>query len=219
VRVPVAPHPVLGDFMGNQRIQQQKKRSGIIRVIPGGAEGFPDHRVQEALASPDALEDLCSYYVPRIYNYVLRRVGRVQDAEDITSVVFEKVIVNLRTFDGSRASFSTWIYRIATNTVTDHYRSRSRKKETPLDDGVEQVGPMGEADLERTELYLGLLDLMDQLPAKYREAVALRYFAEMRVQEVAETLGITESAASKRVLRGLDELKRLASGGPLEELI
>ena len=188
-------------------------------MIPGEVDGFPDRMVHEARTSPDALEGLCSHYAPRIYNYVLRRVGRVQDAEDITSTVFEKVIGNLRSFDESRASFSTWIYRIAANTVTDHYRSRSRKKESSLDDDVVQAGPGGEAGLERTELYIGLLELVERLPAKYREAVALRYFAEMRVQEVAETLDITESAASKRILRGLDELKRLASGGPLEELL
>lgn len=205
--------------MGNERIQQRNNRSGVLKVIPGEADGFPDRLVHEALTSPDALESLCSHYVPRIYNYVLRRVGRVQDAEDITSTVFEKVIGNLESFDESRASFSTWIYRIATNTVTDQYRSRSRKKESSLDDDVVEAGLAGEAGLERTDLYIGLLELLERLPVKYREAVALRYFAEMRVQEVAETLGITESAASKRILRGLDELKRLASGGPLEELL
>lgn len=210
---------LLGDFMGNERIQQRNNRSGVLKVIPGEADGLPDRLVHEALTSPDALESLCNHYVPRIYNYVLRRVGRVQDAEDITSTVFEKVIGNLQSFDESRASFSTWIYRIATNTVTDHYRSRSRKKESSLDDDVVEAGLAGEAGLERTDLYIGLLELLERLPMKYREAVALRYLAEMRVQEVAETLGITESAASKRILRGLDELKRLASGGPLEELL
>jgi RNA polymerase sigma-70 factor, ECF subfamily len=219
VRGTIKARPRLGDFMGTERIQQRNRKSGIIKVIPGDVDGFPDRMVQEALTSQEALEELCRHYVPRIYNYVLRRVGRVQDAEDITSTVFEKVIGNLQSFDESRASFSTWIYRIATNTVTDYYRSRGRKKESSLDDDLVQTGLAGEAGLERTELYVGLLELVEQLPVKYREAIALRYFAEMRVQEVAETLEITESAASKRILRGLDELKRLASGGPLEELM
>jgi RNA polymerase sigma-70 factor, ECF subfamily len=218
-RVTPEPGVQLGDFMVIERIQQRNKRSGIIKVISGDVDGFPDRMVHQALTSPEVLEELCRHYVPRIYNYVLRRVGSVQDAEDITSTVFEKVIGNLQSFDESRASFSTWIYRIATNTVTDHYRSRGRKRESSLDDDMVQAGLAGEAGLERTELYIGLMELVEQLPVKYREAIALRYFAEMRVQEVAETLQITESAASKRILRGLDELKRLAAGGPLEELM
>lgn len=205
--------------MGNERIQQQKKRSGIIKVIPGGAEGFPDHRVHEAMTSPEALEDLCSYYVPRIYNYVLRRVGRVQDAEDITSVVFEKVIVNLRTFDESRASFSTWIYRITINSVTDYYRGRARRNETSLEDPGFETLQGGDSGVERLGGYLAVLDLLDGLPSKYREALALRYFGGLKVLEVAKVLGISETAASKRILRGLDELRRMGSTGALDGLL
>lgn len=206
--------------MADGRIKQPKKRSKAreLRVIDGG-KGFPNSLAAEALSSPEALEELCGYYVPRIYNYVLKRVGRVEDAEDLTSVVFEKVVANLESFDDSRASFSTWIYRIATNCVTDYYRSMGRRKEAPLDERVLGAVPDGESDLERMDLYVALVDLLQQLPPRYREAVALRYFARMRVQEVAETLGITESAASKRILRGLEELRARAGGGPLEELL
>jgi RNA polymerase sigma-70 factor (ECF subfamily) len=207
-----------GEIMGDGRIQQPKKRSRAPKVRPGRG-GYPDNLVSEALTSPEALEELCDHYVPRIYNFVLRRVGRVQDAEDITSIVFEKVILNLRSFDESRASFSTWIYRIATNCVTDYYRSKGRKRESSLDDEAMGLRHPGDAGLQSADLHVALLDLLRQLPPRYREAVALRYFAGMRVQEVAETLGITESAASKRILRGLDELRRLAAGGPLEELM
>lgn len=204
----------VGDFLEQGRIQQPGERPGF-RVIRGN--GGTEALVAEALDSPEALEELCALYMPRVYNYVLKRVGVVQDAEDITATVFEKVVVNLASFNPAKASFSTWIYRIATNCVTDHYRSRGRKKESALED--ESVPDAWESGFERRDLYLGLLELMWKLPPKYREAVALRYFANMRVQEVAETLGITESAASKRVLRGLEELRRISGGGPLEELM
>ncbi len=188
-------------------------------MIPGRAGAGPDGLVGDALTSPEALEELCDYYIPRIYNFVLRRVGTVEDAEDITSIVFEKVILNLRSFDESRAAFSTWIYRIATNCVTDFYRSKGRKRESSLDGEAESGRPAGDSGLQGADLHIALLDLLRQLAPRYREAVALRYFAGMKVQEVAETLGISESAASKRILRGLDELRRLSLGGPLEELM
>jgi RNA polymerase sigma-70 factor (ECF subfamily) len=204
--------------MGDGRIYQSRKRQHDLRVVPGGAGEFDETRAPEAADSPEALEQLFAAYAPRIYNYILKRVGRVEDAEDLTSVVFEKVVLNVHAFDGRKASFSTWIYRIATNCLTDFYRSRARRRETYLEDErpSEQVGG---SDIERIDLYVVLLDLLDRLPARYREAVALRYFGGLRVQEVASALKITESAASKRILRGLDELRRLAEGGPLKELL
>lgn len=203
--------------MSHGRIQD-KKNAGRFRVI-SGQDSVPAELAREAARSPKALEQLCDHYVPKIYNFILKRVANTQDAEDLTSVVFEKVIVNLEAFDESRASFTTWIYRIATNSVTDFYRSRGRKRELSLDDesGTEIV--LVSDGLDNADLYMALVDLMKQLAPKYQEALALRYFAGLRVQEVAETLQITESAASKRVLRGLEEMKRLAEGGPLDELL
>lgn len=204
--------------MANGRIQEPGKRTRALRVVPPRA-GSVDSLAAEALTSPEALEELCGKYAPRMYSYVLKRVGGVQDAEDVTSLVFEKVIGNLGSFDESRASFSTWIYRIATNCITDYYRSRGRRKEAPIEDELTGGVAAAGSDLERVDLHIALLDLLQQLPAKYREAIALRYFAQMRVLEVARTLNITESAASKRILRGLEELRVLSRGGPLEELL
>ena len=197
------------------RINEPKKRIGLT-VIRGEGQ-TPEDLALDALASPDALERLCDLYIPKIYNFVLKRVGRVEDAEDITSIVFEKVISNLETYDRSRASFSTWIYRIALNSVTDFYRSHGRKKDLPVEDGCLVRVPDGPAT-EEVELHLILVEAMEKLPEKYQEALALRYFAGMRVLEVAGVLGITESAASKRILRGLDYLRGLVSEGPIEDL-
>src|SRR5450759_1516427 len=99
------------------------------------------------------------------------------------------------------------------------HRSKGRRRESPLEDEPAPEAFRAKDDLERADLYMVLVALVEQLPLKYQQAVSLRYFMGLRVQEVAETLGITESAASKRILRGLDELKRLAEGGPLDSLL
>lgn len=182
-------------------------------LIPGDG-GVPDSLVRAARDTPEALEEICDRYVPRIYGYVLKRVGVVQDAEDVTSIVFEKVLLNLGSFDSSRASFSTWIYRIATNCVTDFFRSKGRRKETSLAEVMDDRHRQADSDIERLDVSMVLVELLKGLPPKYQEALALRYFAGMRVGEVAEVLGVTESAASKRILRGLDEMKRIAGDWP-----
>ncbi|MBU4302328.1 MAG: hypothetical protein KKE56_06150, partial [Actinobacteria bacterium] len=66
--------------MPEKRIKEPKGKEKGLVVIPGDG-GVPDSLVQEAQGSPEALEWICDYYIPRIYNYVLKRVGRVQDAE------------------------------------------------------------------------------------------------------------------------------------------
>ncbi len=203
--------------MSDGRIQPEKG-TGVLKVVDGKG-AFPGSLVREAATSVDALERLCDHYIPKIYNFILKRVGSVPDAEDITSITFEKVIVNLGSFEETRASFTTWIYKIAANSVTDFYRSRGRRKESSLDDAVAGAIAGDVDELERADLYMVLVDLMKQLAPKYAEALSMRYFAGMRVQEVAAALGITESAASKRILRGLEGLRQLAEGGPLDRLI
>jgi len=200
------------------RIEKREERKREFVVIPGKSE--PEEAlVQEAITSPEALEELCDLYVPRIYNFVLKRVGKVQDAEDITSTVFEKVLLNLGSFDGSKASFSTWIFRITINSVTDYYRGRARRRETSLEDSGFEVLLEGDSGVERLGRYLAVLDLLAGLPPKYQEALSLRYFGGLKVLEVAEVLGISETAASKRILRGLEELRRIASTGALDGLL
>lgn len=203
--------------MADRRIQQ---RNGApeLRVIEGHS-GLPAGLIKEAATSPDALGVLCDRYMGKIYSFILKRVGSVQDAEDITSIVFEKVIINLGSFDESRASFTTWIYRIALNSVTDFYRSKGRRRESSLDDGVALELALEADEMARADAYMALVETMKMLPAKYQQAVSLRYFGGMRVQEVAETLNITESAASKRILRGLEELRKLSRGGPIDGLM
>lgn len=208
----------VGDLLGSRRINQPEKRTGRL-VMVSGDRGSVEALVREAVTSPEALERLCDLYVPKIYGYVLKRVGKVEDAEDVTSVVFEKVLLNIETFDEGKASFSTWIYRIALNCITDFYRSRGRKKEDAIDDVAFHAKASTGDGLERLDLQMFVIELVRQLPIKYQEAVTLRYFGDMRVLEVAETLGISETAASKRILRGLDQMKRMAAGGPLEDML
>ena len=203
--------------MREERIQRPEEKSTRFSVIAGALRP-EDDLAKEALESPEALERLCELYIPKIYGYVLRRVGTVADAEDITSTVFEKVIANLGAFDANRASFATWIYRISTNCLTDFYRARGRKRETPLEDGGVGTGVEGAGgdEIEEFDSHVALVDLIGRLPRRYQEALALRYFAEMSVGEVAGALEITETAASKRILRGLEGLRKMARGGALE---
>src|SRR5579863_9047123 len=83
--------------------------------------------VEQAKHDPIAFGKLYDAYYPKISRYILHRIGNVQEAQDITSEVFYKVMKGLRSFEWRNISFSSWIYKIATNEITNHYR---RKKHT-----------------------------------------------------------------------------------------
>src|SRR5512137_421174 len=78
-----------------------------------------------------ALVALYDRYVHEIYGYLLNQVGSTQDAEDITSEVFLRVIGALGGFRG-HASFRTWLYAIARNQSRDYWR-RGGGRQTPVD--------------------------------------------------------------------------------------
>ncbi len=172
----------------------------------------------EALTSPQALEDLCRKYMPRIHNYVLKRVGNVEESEDLTSTVFEKMIEGLEGYDAERASFATWLYRIALNAINDHYRKRGSRTEQDLEPLADNLHYSEESDVPRLERYLVLVDLLEGLPQRTQEVLTLRFFEDMSLEEISEIVDISQKAVSKRVIRGLKELYRQVGATKLDYL-
>src|SRR3990172_13082101 len=81
----------------------------------------------------------------RVYRFALFRVSDVQTAEDLTSQVFLKDWENLNRFQLRGAPFSAWLFRIARNTIIDHYRTR--KETLPLEAPL-SVGETGDDDVD-----------------------------------------------------------------------
>ena len=74
-------------------------------------------------------EELYAAYLPKVYNYVCYRVGDEGTAEDITSEVFERALTRLHTYCADRGAFSTWLFRIAHNLVSNYLRTKRRRPE------------------------------------------------------------------------------------------
>ena len=72
--------------------------------------------------SREAYAVLYEQYMPKVYRYISFRITDENMAQDLTSVVFEKALTKFSAFNPQKASFSTWIFTIARNTVIDHYR-------------------------------------------------------------------------------------------------
>jgi RNA polymerase sigma-70 factor (ECF subfamily) len=172
-----------------------------------------DELVSKAKTDDAAFEQLYYHYFPKIYSYVMKRVGGRESAEDIVSEVFLKAFANLNKYQSRGFTFGAWLYRIATNCLTDHYRKRSRRPED-LDEEAMEKEPGQEAahkEAERSSDRQAIEMVLARLPERYSQAVYLRYFAEMEIYEIAEVMKVSKAHASVLIHRALESFKREAA--------
>jgi RNA polymerase sigma-70 factor (ECF subfamily) len=151
-------------------------------------------------------EALYARELPRIYNFFRFRVGDGAVAEDLTSVTFEKAWRGRDRYRRDLAKFSTWLYAIARNVATDHYR-RSRV-EVPIDEAAErEAGATPEDEAMRRSEFARLETLLAELPARDREVLALKYGAELTNREVARLTGLSESNVGTIAHRAVTALR------------
>ena len=141
--------------------------------------------------------ELYERFHDKIFRYIYFKTGNPNDAEDITEDVFLRMLESINSFRWKGHPFSSWLFRIAHNLIVDHFRKRSRQKNTPLDDAGDLAGATSheiEAELdvklaiERVHLAMeGLTDLQ-------KEVMSMRFAAGLSVRETAEAVGKRENA-------------------------
>lgn len=146
-----------------------------------------------------------------VYTLCLRILGDPDDAAEATQDAFLKVWRSLRSFRGE-AMFSTWLYRVATNTAISKHRGRSRRRSREAgvgDEVIEQIPATGSVEAAAgAKVEVARLEAaLQALAPMYREAVVLRDVYGLGIGELANQLGITETAAKVRVHRGRKKLK------------
>ena len=145
-----------------------------------------------------AYAKLLQRYKRPVYHMILKMVRNVDDAEDLTMEAFSKAFKSLHKFKKD-FTFSTWLFRIATNNAIDFIRKKkldtfSISSAYTDSDGVtvsiemedHNLNPQEEAiKAQKTEL---IHLFVSKLPAKYQRLVRLRYFDELSYEEIAKEL-------------------------------
>jgi len=156
-------------------------------------------------------------FQPKIRQYLSRMLGD-QTAEDIAQEVFAKVSRSLDSFRG-RSSFSTWIYRIATNAALDKLRSPSFKRSsehTPLEDSAGivdrnvwtgQAGSTVDQEVIRKEMSECVREFVDRLPPDYGTVLILSELEGLKNREIADILEISLDNVKVRLHRARARLK------------
>ena len=151
--------------------------------------------VERARDDAQATAELFEIYYDRLFNYAMRRMMNVADAEDATAATFLKMVAHLPKFRWRGRPFSAWLYRILVNEITDRLRRRTSARVVSLDDENADRGsliqylsdpsPSQSENLARLEEFQKLHEAIAVLPPKNQDAVTLRYFEGLSLREIA----------------------------------
>ncbi len=174
------------------------------------------------LKDQQAYAQLMSRYRKSVYNIVLKMVRNVDDAEDLTIVSFAKAFKSLQKFKPDY-SFSTWLFRIATNNAIDFIRKKKLNttslSSAYIDDNGDEVGmeledpnhDPQELAIKREKIEIIQL-FVSKLPVKYQKLVRLRYFKEFSYEEIADELDAPLGTVKAQLHRARELLFELIKG-------
>lgn len=141
----------------------------------------------------------------RLKNFIAQKIKTPADAEDVLQNVFLKIHQNIHRLEDAE-KLSSWVYQLTRNAIIDHYR---QTKNHPAD--FEETLPDIAAEPEERDVEEQVLNwlgpMIEQLPAKHREALLLTDIQGLTQKEFAERSELSFSGAKSRVQRARAELK------------
>jgi RNA polymerase sigma-70 factor (ECF subfamily) len=171
-------------------------------------KGIGDEELVGWVAQGDdrALSELYKRYSRPVYATGIRLLGDAHLAEELVQDAFTTVWRRARSFDSSRASFATWLYRITRNRAVDLNRRRQTR---PLSGGEEPLrnvsgGPEPEASVDGWDVARAL----SRIPEEHREVLTLAYFEGLSQREISQRTGIPLGTIKSRTMAALKRLHR-----------
>lgn len=145
-------------------------------------------------------------YVKKIYDFIYFKTYHKETAEDLCSLSFIKALENINTFNFSKGSFNSWLYRIAQNTVIDYFRTK--KKEINIDDVWDLSDKTDFAyDLENKLQLEELQKYLKSIKSPRRDIVIMRIWQQLSYKEIAEITQMSEANCKMIYSRTMSALK------------
>jgi RNA polymerase sigma-70 factor (ECF subfamily) len=173
-----------------------------------------------------ALGALVTIVMPHIEKQLLRYPLTDEDRRDLLQATLMQIVRRVGSFRGD-SSFSTWLFRVTANEALMMMRSQRRHR-ARLVEGLEleELGSLPAANdsagaqqadvsAEASERDAGVRRALAELPAEYRDVVALHYTQDLGLHEIAARLATTESAVRSRLHRARSRLREILERGPL----
>jgi RNA polymerase sigma factor (sigma-70 family) len=157
----------------------------------------------------DEFESLYAAEAAGLFSFLAYRTGDRALAEDLLADAFERALRARRRFDRRRGSQKTWLYAIALNVLRDHARRASAEARAFERAGATEASG---SDLAQVEHRDEVQRALTALSAEEREAIALRFGADLTVPEIAKVLKEPLTTVEGRVYRALRKLRTELGG-------
>jgi RNA polymerase sigma-70 factor, ECF subfamily len=188
----------------------ESARTGATPAVAGAT--VDELAVAAAAGDVEAVGRLYDALVGPVYRYVAVRVRHREDVEDLTHLVFERIVGALPRYRHNGRPFAAWAFRIARNAVIDHQR---RMRPTDSLSGIaEPSDGIGlEALSVRGEEIRELREAVRHLTPDQQEAIALRYAAGLSAEEAARVMGRRAGTVRGLTFRAIEALRRHLTDG------
>ena len=162
----------------------------------------------------DAFGKIYDFYFDRVYKYAYYRIGNHSEAEDIAEQVFLRALETIKGFEWRDVPFLAWLFRIASNLVTDHYRRLSKMTITSLDEAttsqinVKSLDEMVAEKLNQEKLYAAISELTEE----QQQVIILKFLVNLSNAQIAKFLNKTEGGVKSLQHRALNSLQKILKG-------
>ena len=157
----------------------------------------------------DFFDKIYDEYYKKIYNYAYARLLNRSYAEDATAEIFMVVLEHISDFDVNRGNFSTWLFTIARNKITDYNKKAYLNREVSVETPPEVAAPDNELEAFENLTNYRAQKLLEKLSPEERDFLALRYELDLSNAEIAAIYNLTPNAVSNRYHRLLEKCRRI----------
>jgi RNA polymerase sigma-70 factor (ECF subfamily) len=172
-----------------------------------------------------ALRTLVTALAPHIEKQLLRYPVSEDDRRDLLQATLVQIVRRVGSFRGD-SSFSTWLFRVTANEALMMMTQRRHRARLVGGLDLEELGNLGAANdgsadrrgddtAAASERDARVRQALDELPADYRDVVAMHYQHDLGLHEIAARLATTESAVRSRLHRARSRLREILERGPL----
>ena len=179
---------------------------------------LPDEQQIVVLAqkgNEEAVTFLYETHVDSIFGYISYRVASVEIAKDLTSEVFLRMVRGLPNYQDHGVPFRAWLFRIAANLITDHYRQKGKNALMPIPEDYESsdLDLLDQATSKEETQWLR--QALHQLPDDYQDLLILRFVHDLPHTEIAKIMNKSAAALRSMQYRAVkaltQELEKLPS--------
>jgi RNA polymerase sigma-70 factor, ECF subfamily len=205
---------------------RRQRRSHSVPCRQAGR--LSDEQLMTNLDGPEveiALSKLYDRYHRTVFGVGLKILGDRPLAEDLVQEVFLRVWRSSGTFDPSRGSFSTWLFRVTRSVAWDLHRKRARRVR-PVPDGAQHIATTRDSSagpqevVDESWLSWRISRALEMPDAPHREVIELAYFSGLTQREISERTGVPLGTVKTRTASAYKSLRKdlMSEGTSREEI-